>query len=36
MSDPKAQATTASTVTTEGNLLDDILAETRLQKSDEG
>jgi type VI secretion system protein ImpC len=35
MNERKADVET-STVTTEGNLLDDILAETRLQKSDEG
>jgi type VI secretion system protein ImpC len=35
MSDAKRETGT-STVTTEGNLLDDILAETRLQKTDEG
>jgi type VI secretion system protein ImpC len=32
----RKEETGASAVTTEGNLLDDILAETRLQKSDEG
>jgi type VI secretion system protein ImpC len=36
MSDLKEEALGSSVTTTEGNLLDDILAETRLKKSDDG